>query len=95
MLMALMPFSVDFGYKLLFLISAMVRIIPLFLVFKIRENYGMPFVKAISVLRNVKSWGSLMGFNAPLHFFLPNRSDQDQPSPYWPLWRNPAARSRH
>ena len=95
LLMALMPFSVDFGYKLLFLISAMVRIIPLFLVFKIRENYGMPFVKAISVLRNVKSWGSLMGFNAPLHFFLPNRSDQDQPSPYWPLWRNPAARSRH
>ncbi len=83
-----MPFSLSYSYQWLFLISSMLRLIPLLIVRKIHEEGGLPTVKAISVLRNVKAWGSLMGFNAPLHFFLPNQANHHQSSPYWPLWRS-------
>lgn len=84
----LMPFSLSYSYQWLFLISSVLRLFPLLLVRRIREEGGLPMVKAIGVLRNVKAWGSLMGFNAPLHFFLPNRANHHQPSPYWPIWRS-------
>lgn len=83
-------FSVTFdsGYKFIFLFSALLRIIPLLLARNIREEQGIPLRHAVRVLRNIRSWPTMMGFNHVLHFFLPASGNQNKSSPYWPIWRS-------
>lgn len=86
-LMGYLPFAFSSGYKLIFLISALLRVIPLFSIRAVREEQGMPFRHAVRVLGSIRSWATLMGFHSVLHFFLPPSPSPKKASLYWPIWR--------
>ncbi len=77
----------DSKYKLIFLLSAGLRLFSLLVVRQIREPRGLPVVKAIRILRSVRSWSSMMGFHPALQFFLPAHTPATKNSAYWPIWK--------
>lgn len=80
--------TLDSGYKFIFLFSALLRVFPLLLARSIREEQGIPLRHAVRVLRNVRTWPTMMGFNHVLHFFLPATGNQNKSSLYWPIWQS-------
>ena len=74
-------------FKVIFLISAVLRVISIVLLLKVREEKGQPVLHVIRVLRSVRSWASMMGYHPVLQFFLPAKRVKKQQSLYWPIWR--------
>jgi len=74
-------------FKVIFLFSTIMRVLSLIFLLKVKEEKGKPILHVIRILRNVRSWASMMGFHPVLQFFLPARSEQKKDSPYWPIWR--------
>lgn len=91
--MGYFPAMFDSVYKLIFLISVLVRAFPLFMMRRLQEPQSLRVRHTIRVLLNVKAWPSLMGFQPVLHFFLPGSKRAESSSLYWPIWRSPAAGS--
>lgn len=78
----------DSVYKLIFLISVLVRVFPLFMMRRLQEPQSLRVRSAIRVLLNVKAWPTLMGFQPMLHFFIPGSKRAENFSVYWPIWRS-------
>lgn len=74
-------------FKLVFLLSGLLRIGSLAWLRAIHEPRGVPFVRAVRVLLDVRSWATVMGFNTNLHTFIPTHEAQYRSGAYWPLWR--------
>lgn len=74
-------------FKLIFLLSAVLRLTALPLLRHVHEPKGLPLMRAVRVLRNVRSWATVMGFHPALHFFVSTKTAARESSPYWPLWR--------
>ena len=79
--------SQGFQFKIVFLISGLLRLCSLLFLVKVPEPESLPFTKTIRVLRNIKSWATMMGFHPALQFFLPKSESIKNSSPYWPIWR--------
>ncbi|MEJ2637509.1 MAG: MFS transporter [Calditrichia bacterium] len=85
--MRLLPLEFSSGFKLIFLISAVLRFFSLFLLKNVREAEGLPVVRAVRILRSIKSWTAMMGYHPVLQFFLPGHAGEVETSPYWPIWQ--------
>ncbi|MCA9742498.1 MAG: MFS transporter [Deferribacteres bacterium] len=81
--------SAEAGFKSIFIISAALRFASLLLLKNVTDPRGKKTMRAIRILRNVKTWAGLMGFDGILHYFLPAKKPKKQNgrSPYWPIWR--------
>jgi MFS family permease len=69
------------GLKIIFLISWVLRCLSLPLLWRVHEPQGLPFTKAIRILRSVRSINSTQGFNPLLHSFthiIRNRKTTDK-----------------
>jgi MFS family permease len=87
-----MPFSLfhlEFSsvYKVIFLTSSILRLSSLFFLLKVQEEKGAPVRRVIRILRNVRSWASMMGYHPVLQFFLPAKDNHKNKSEYWPIWQ--------
>lgn len=78
------------GFKLLFLISGVLRFSSLIFLRQVREAGSRRMPHAIQVLRNIRSWATTLGFHPVLHFFIAASAKGGDPSPYWPIWRRTA-----
>lgn len=88
-------YAAAFGFKAIFLISAALRFLSLLLLKNVTDPRGKKTMRAIRILRNVKTWAGLMGFDSILHYFLPSQKVKKQAkSPYWPIWRFSRRRKR-
>lgn len=77
-----------FEFKAIFLLSALLRFTSILLLRKVTDPKGRKMSRVIRILRNVKTWAGLMGFDAILHYFLPEKKTRKRgKSPYWPIWR--------
>lgn len=84
-----LDFEISFSsiFKVIFLISSCMRVFALVFLLKVREEKGEPIMRVVRVLRNVRSWASMMGYHPVLQFFLPARNENVKNSPYWPIWK--------
>jgi MFS family permease len=80
------PGIFDSGFKIIFLVSFLLRCGALLLIREIREEVGIPVRKFVEVLRSIKLWTTIIGSHPIMQFFLP-ASDSSAATPYWPLWR--------
>jgi MFS family permease len=74
-------------FKVIFLFSSIMRVLSLIFLLKVKEEKSQPLLRVIRILRNVRSWASMMGYHPVLQFFLPARNGQKKQSPYWPIWK--------
>jgi hypothetical protein len=74
------------SFKYLFFFSFLMRISTLVLLRRVRE-VSTPTLKLVRILRSVRAWTTTMGFHPLVQFFLP-AGPENQPSSYWPLWKN-------
>lgn len=74
-------------FKTIFLLSGALRLASLMLLKIVPDPKSMKTIRVVRILRNVKSWSGLMGFNPILHYFLPKKNRDTTTSPYWPLWQ--------
>jgi len=84
-----LPFGWESVFKMVFLLSSVLRLSSLFLLQKVPESRGVPVSWAIRILRNVRTWATTMGYHPLLQFFLPGKSDSNGPvgeEELWPLW---------
>lgn len=81
-------------FKLIFVLSGALRIISLLFLRQFKEPRSLPTVKAIRILRNVRSWATMMGFHPVLHYFLPQKRNVPPTSEYWPIWQRSRRRAQ-
>lgn len=85
-----LPWQIDSVFKIIFLISTLLRFSSLFFMRKIREQHGTPVIKAVRILRSVRVWATTLGYHPLLQFFLPQSktaNGSEAEDDYWPLWR--------
>jgi len=84
-----LPFGWDSVFKIVFLLSSLMRLSSLFILRKVPESRGVSVSWAIRILRNVRTWATTMGYHPLLQFFLPGKIDSngiDNEKELWPLW---------
>jgi MFS family permease len=77
----------DSVFKMIFLLSASMRVFSLLFLFKVQEDKGQPIRHVIRILRNVRGWASMMGYHPVLQFFLPAKNGDTTQSGIWPIWK--------
>jgi MFS family permease len=86
-----LPVVNDSGFKLIFLISAMLRFFSLFILRTVREERGISVRRMVRILRSIKLWATMMGHHPIVQFFVTSENDKGitkQPSEYWPIWKS-------
>jgi MFS family permease len=63
-------FTYLIGLKIIYLLSWAFRFIAIPLLLKVEEPKGQPLIKAIRVIRSVRSMNTTVGFHPTLHFFI-------------------------
>jgi MFS family permease len=83
-----LPFGWISVFKLVFLLSAIMRFSSIFLMKRVRESRSIPTSGAIRILRSVRTWATTMGYHPLLQYFLPGknlpRGSEDE---LWPFWK--------
>lgn len=74
-------------FKIIFILSALMRIYSLIFLRKVKEDKGVTVRGVIRILRSVRSWSSMMGYHPVLQFFLPTKERNGAESAYWPIWK--------
>ena len=86
-----LPVVSDSGFKLIFLISAMLRFFSLFILKRVREEKGLSVKRMVRILRSIKLWATMMGHHPIVQFFITSENAKGiarQPSEYWPIWKS-------
>lgn len=94
-LMAFIPLDIDSGFKIIFIISFLLRLAAVLMMRQISEPKGLPVIRAVRILRSVRVWATTMGYHPLLQFFLPYakiKSSASSEGDYWPLWKRPDTR---
>jgi MFS family permease len=83
-----LPFGWISVFKLVFLLSAIMRFSSIFLLKRVTESQSIPTSGAIRILRSVRTWATTMGYHPLLQYFLPGknlpRGSEDE---LWPFWK--------
>jgi MFS family permease len=85
-----MPFGWNSVFKAVFLLSALMRIVSIFVLRKVPESRSVSVSSAVRILRNVRTWSTTMGYHPILQFFLPGKSKENgafDEQDLWPLWK--------
>ena len=91
-LMAYFPLDINSGFKIIFIISFLLRLVAVLMMRQIREPKGLPVIRAVRILRSVRVWATTMGYHPLLQFFLPHtksKSSASSEGDYWPIWKRP------
>jgi len=89
-LMAFIPLDINSGFKIIFIISFLLRLVAVLMMRQIREPKGLPVIRAVRILRSVRVWATTMGYHPLLQFFLPHtksKSSATSERDYWPIWK--------
>jgi hypothetical protein len=58
------------GLKVIYFLSWVLRFLAIPLLLHVEEPKGLPFMKAVQVLRSIRSMNTINGFHPLLHFFV-------------------------
>jgi len=81
-------------FKVIFLLSGLIRISSLFILKRIQEPQSVPFIKTMRILRHVRSWATFLGFQPALSFSMPATESRTESNLYWPIWRKHGLKSK-
>jgi len=86
-LLLYLPFGWISVFKLVFVLSAIMRLSSIFLLRRVRESRSIPTSGAIRILRSVRTWATTMGYHPLLQYFLPGKNLRNgSEDEIWPLW---------
>ena len=91
-----LPFGWESVFKLVFLISSLIRLMSIFFLRRVEEPKGVSLYGAVRILRSVRTWTTTMGYHPLLQFFLPGRVEKENgevEADLWPLWGTKDIRS--